>query len=363
MNQNKTILVCPLNWGLGHATRDIPIIRRLQLMGYKVIVATESPLKELLKEAVPGLIFEDFPGPVITYSKSNLLIIKLLRQLPFWIKWLKKEQAIIYKLVQKHQPRIILSDNRYGARHPKVRSIIITHQLMIKLPSGLKWAEPLVHRLILNLVNRFDECWIPDFEKGRSLAGDLAHLYPLPTNAHLIGPLSRFMDTPLPKSSPDPHYECLAVLSGPEPQKSQLKSLLVQKLKQCAFKSLIITGEPNLQQENNVYKTNVVNLLPHLNEEKLAQLIVSTPTFIARSGYTTIMDLYYLNKNALLVPTPGQSEQSYLANYHARQHQYITQKNIPGMQLNVNTRSVAFRNTLLQGQNHLLQPVLNRLNT
>ncbi|GAO27967.1 hypothetical protein [Geofilum rubicundum] len=158
MKTNQTILICPLNWGLGHATRDIPIIRRLQTMGFKVVVATQSPLKELINEAVPGLSFDDFPGPKVTYTKSAYLIPKLIRQLPLWFKWLNKERNITQQLVQKHRPVAILSDNRYGARHPEVRSILITHQLMVKLPGALKWAEGLGHRFILRLIKPFDEC-------------------------------------------------------------------------------------------------------------------------------------------------------------------------------------------------------------
>lgn len=362
MNKHKTILICPLNWGLGHATRDIPIIRRLQTMGYNVVVATESPLRELINEAVPGLTFEEFPGPQVTYSKSKYLIFKLLGQLPRWLRWQKKEKEIIVRLVQKHQPQLILSDNRYGARHPQVRSILITHQLMIKLPAGFKWAEPLAHRFIQHLIKHFDECWIPDFEKSDSLAGDLVHRYPLPPKARLIGPLSRFMDTVPPPSTNHPAYNCMAILSGPEPQKTLLKDLLVEKLSPGPFKSLILTGDPDLALENHLQKESVVTLIPHLNQEKLTLLIRNTPIIIARSGYTTIMDLYFLNKKALLVPTPGQTEQIYLAVFSSKKHPFITQDKIPGIHLNDLCAKLPREASGQQPQNPLLQAALNTIN-
>jgi predicted glycosyltransferase len=361
MNTQKTILICPLNWGLGHATRDIPIIRRLQAMGYKVVVATESPLTELINEAIPGLTFEDFPGPKVTYSKSKWLIFKLLGQMPLWLRWQKKEQAIIHHLVQKHQPQIILSDNRYGARHPKVHSILLTHQLMVKLPTGLKWADALAHRFILRLIQPFDACWIPDFEKADSLAGDLVHRYPLPGKARLIGPLSRFMDTALPRPSSHPAYNCLAILSGPEPQKSLLKNLLIEKLTLSPFKSLIITGEPNLALEKNFPNEKAVTLIPHLNQEKLTRLIRDTPLIIARSGYTTIMDLYFLNKNALLVPTPGQTEQNYLAVFNSKKHPFISQNDLTTTQLGGLPSCFPNKDSDQQPENSLLQAALNTI--
>ncbi|MCA1745946.1 MAG: hypothetical protein LC643_09670, partial [Bacteroidales bacterium] len=277
------------------------------------------------------------------------------------LRWQKKEQAIIDQLVKKHQPQIILSDNRYGAHHPKVHSILITHQLMVKLPMVLRWAEPLAHRIILKLINRFDECWIPDFEKADALAGDLVHRYPLPAKARLIGPLSRFMDRPLPRPTPHPNYACLAILSGPEPQKSLLKKLLIQKLSLYPFKSLLITGDPHIELENTIQKEKAVTLIPHLNQEKLAQLISDTPCLIARSGYTTIMDLYFLNKKALLVPTPGQTEQIYLAAYNARKHAFVTQDDLPHIPLKNSSEPHSTQAALQQPGNHLLQAVLNTL--
>lgn len=281
--------------------------------------------------------------------------------MPLWFRWQKKEKAIVHRLVQKHQPKIILSDNRYGARHPMVYSILITHQLMIKLPKGFKWAEGMAHHFILRLIKPFDECWIPDFGGANSLAGDLAHRYPLPHNARLIGPLSRFMDVSALSSTNHPHYNCLAILSGPEPQKTLLKNLLIKKLSECKFKSLIITGQPDLTVENYFEKEKEVTLIPHLNQEKLTQLILDTPIIITRSGYSTIMDLYFLNKKALLVPTPGQTEQIYLAAYHATHHPFIAQHQSPFSQLHESGASLSKLPLNTPPENPLLQPALNDL--
>jgi len=358
---SNTILICPLNWGLGHATRDIPIIRRLADKGYKIIIATQTPIKEIIDEAVPGLCYEYFPGPKITYSKSKFLVLKLISQVPLLIKWIKKEKAIISSLVKKYDPCLIISDNRYGAYHPKVHSIIITHQLMIKLPFLLKWAEFLAHKIISNLIHKFDECWIPDFNKEYSLAGDLVHLYSLPKHAKLIGPLSRFMDDEKTKEIKHTQYNCLAIISGPEPQKTILKDTLIKTLRNNRIKSLFLTGNPHLKSEKRLTVDNFTTLLPHLNQDKLKQLISSTPLIIARSGYTTIMDMYYLNKKAILIPTPGQTEQNYLAKHNKKRHICLSQNKLADLKINLNEWSQLLKPLSHQKENKLLQDAIDKL--
>jgi UDP:flavonoid glycosyltransferase YjiC (YdhE family) len=322
--QRLTVLFCPLDWGLGHASRDIPLMRSLIKQGYKVVLASSTPLKALLEQSIPELIFEKFEGPLITYSKNRFLILKLLTKLPEWLLWFKREKNIISRLVDKHKPYCIISDNRYGARHPKVKSIIITHQLSPKLPSTFKWAESLVNKIVVRLVCKFDECWIPDFPQGQSLAGDLVHKYLLPKNARLIGPISRFMDE-TPDLCMAESYRQMALLSGPEPQKSMLKKMISRKFGETSEKSLIVSGNPESNLNEGVNPFPNITTLPHLDQGRLRTLILETPMLICRSGYSTIMDLYFLNKSAVIIPTPGQTEQEYLAQYHSNKHLALSQ--------------------------------------
>ncbi|WP_088653464.1 glycosyltransferase [Geofilum rhodophaeum] len=327
MENPPCILFCPLHWGLGHATRDLPLMHFLSRAGYRIVVATEEPLQSLIKQALPQAEFEAFPGPRICYAPGPLLPLRLLLQIPRWLFWLRKEKKIIQNLAAKHRPLAIVSDNRYGARHPEIKSVILTHQLMVKLPLLLRWAEPLAHRLILKLIRPFSECWIPDYPGTASLTGDLTQRYSLPPNARFIGPLSRFMYQK-EQSTPPLRYDCVALLSGPEPQRSQLDKILQQKLAAGGLKSLLLSGQPELVDQKPSEKQGALTRVPHLGDKALSPFLKNSRLIIARSGYSTIMDLHFLQKSALLIPTPGQGEQNYLARHLSQQHHCISQKNL-----------------------------------
>lgn len=326
------MLICPLNWGLGHATRDIPIVKRLRDAGCRVIIATEAPLSTIFQESFPEIETYYFSGPKIRYHKSGSLLFKLLLQMPQMFFWLLKERQVTKHLVKKYNPYCIISDNRYGVRHKDVHSIIITHQLMIKLPGLIHWLEKPLHLFVKRLIQAFDECWVPDNPIPDSLAGDLVHKYPLPKNAKLIGPISRFMDdgdNGIVNKEQFPECKNLVVLSGPEPQRGILKNLLISQLSALNDKSSIICGIPDKREDvSEKISCNLV-LIPHLNQEKLRHLINKSSTIICRSGYSSIMDLWFLEKNAILIPTPGQTEQEYLAQHNKNRHCHISQKDIP----------------------------------
>lgn len=325
VQQPDTILVCPLNWGLGHATRDIPIIRSYLQQGYRVVVASEANIIQLLQQEVAGIETDYFSGVHITYSSGNNQLWKLVQQLPSALFWLIREKQITAKLVKKYNPVCIISDNRYGVRHSKVKSVIITHQLMLKMPNGLGWLEKPFHCLIQLLVSRFSECWIPDNPLPESLAGDLTHRYKLPKNARLIGPLSRFAlscDEPLELKTTEQYAPVLLViLSGPEPQRTILQEIISEKAMAENVKTLIIAGKPESQPVLSDNSDNL-QILPHLKSEQLRHLIIKTPYVLCRSGYTTLMDLWQINKRAIVIPTPGQTEQEYLAGYHHQKNHF-----------------------------------------
>lgn len=360
MENPPCILFCPLHWGLGHATRDLPLMHFLSRAGYRIVVATEEPLQSLIKQAVPQAEFDSFPGPRIRYAPGPLLPLKLLFQIPRWLFWLQKEKKIIRKLAAKHRPLAIVSDNRYGARHPEIKSIILTHQLMVKLPLLLRWAEPLAHRLILKLIRPFHECWIPDYPGAASLAGDLTQRYPLPPNARFIGPLSRFMYQK-EQVAPPLRYDCVALLSGPEPQRSRLEALLQQKLAASGLKSLLLSGQPELVDQKPTEKQGLLTRVPHLGDKTLIPFLKNSQLIIARSGYSTIMDLHFLQKSALLIPTPGQGEQNYLARHLSHQHHCMRQKKLKKWSPEDLARIVAKEPIVPQPFKNLLEPALDNL--
>lgn len=332
--QATKVLVCPLDWGLGHATRCIPIIRILTSRGIKVVVACSPQLKPLFINEVPELELDTFEGARIRYSRSSHLVPRLLADLPLLLLWYFRERRITKTLVTRHKADCIISDNRYGVRQGGIKNILITHQLAPIMPRLLKWAEPIAAWVFQTVIKSFDECWVPDLPMPDSLAGLLVHRYPLPYNVRFIGPQSRFTDCDKPdifrseyqqESTSANEYELLGIVSGPEPQRSILLDIMIRQFSTYSGKSLILTGRPEQGAPKIVKTDQGPDLAPHLETAQLKALLTRTPYIVCRSGYSTIMDLYYLGRSAIIIPTPGQTEQEYLSQYHSSRHLAISQ--------------------------------------
>lgn len=321
--EGSTILFCPLDWGLGHIARDLPLIKEFHKSGHRVIVAASPALIRWLKVEYPDIETTVFPGPTISYGKNGFSFLKFIFSLPGLLTWLFREKKTVGKLAERYGPSLIVSDNRYGARSSKVFSVFITHQLMIKMPRFLKWFELPVHLFLKFLINKFDECWIPDFHKDQSLAGDLVHKYKLPVNARLIGPLSRFKSEAAEVDCHKDKEDVLAIISGPEPQRTLLEQQLVKKFTAMKSKLTLYNGKSGSKSLN---LSNGVIIHEHSPTNIMKLEILTHNKIISRSGYSTIMDMYCLGKNCLLIPTPGQTEQEYLAGYHQkRDHRVLKQ--------------------------------------
>jgi hypothetical protein len=308
------ILVCPLNWGLGHATRCVPIIRKLVAEGHgPVVVADGFPLS-FLKQEFPALRFIEFPSYKVSYAAGKSQVSAIIFNLPNIIKGIVGEHIWLRRLLQSEHFDQVISDNRFGMWSKHVHSIYITHQLMVKMPVNLKFLESLVHRIHKAFIKRYDECWIPDRAENGGLSGDLAHKYPLPRNSKFIGTLSRFHA--LESIIPNTDFEVVAVISGLEPQRTILENQLLLKYKNRSEKMLIVRGQP----QNDNYQRHIGNitLVPHLPDAELAAVLIGAKKIICRSGYSSIMDLDALKclQKAELIPTPGQTEQEYLKTLH-----------------------------------------------
>jgi uncharacterized protein (TIGR00661 family) len=268
----------------------------------------------LLQKEFPLLKSIELRGFSPSYSQSPNLILHLLSLLPRFIKTILSEHRELNKLIDLYHFDCVISDNRYGLWNKKIRSIIITHQVMIKTPDWLRFAEYLIYRVSRFLISRFDECWIPDYKEATGLSGDLSHKYPLPANARFIGPLSRFRE---PESSSEERYEerkIAAIISGPEPQRSIFEGMLIKQLSEINLPAILISGKPE-SEKVAVAKGNLT-ILPYLTTEALLSVLVSSALIICRSGYSSLMDLQAVHAKALFVPTPGQTEQLYLARLH-----------------------------------------------
>jgi uncharacterized protein (TIGR00661 family) len=315
MCKGKNILFGVLNWGLGHAARSIPLIRRLIDEGNRLVIASDGNALRLLQKEFPELPFEQLPAYHIRYSRRGYLLpLKLLLQTPHIIRTAGKEKKVVEKLVKKYQIDMIISDNRFGFRSPDVYSVYITHQLRVL--SGL--TTPLttwLHRLIYN---KFDEIQVPDNAGAMNLSGKLGHIDKL-EKVKYIGMLTRMKKEKLPVK-----YDLLAILSGPEPQRSLLEKKLIKQMQQLSLRCAIVQGlvaeKPFCKKHHNI------DIYNFATGGKLQDLINSSQMIISRTGYTSVMDLFALDKKVLWIPTPGQFEQEYLAQYLQDKYQFSYQK-------------------------------------
>jgi uncharacterized protein (TIGR00661 family) len=300
------VLIAPLDWGLGHATRCIPVIRELRRQGCEVLVAGSGDSLQLLKNEFPQLPFFVLPGYDPRYPASNSMVMSLAWQLPRFRRVIHAEHRAIEIIIQKEKIGLVISDNRFGCWSASVPGVFVTHQCNIMMPKGFGWLAPLVARFNNSMISRFEKCWIPDVPNHNSLAGELItfRTSPVKTETQYIGWLSRFE----PEKIATGRYDVLALFSGPEPQRSIFEKIVVSQLQSSHLKYLIVRGLPATSTVND--DPRVVNFL---GSAELQNEIQRADLVIARSGYSTVMDMHCLGKKAIFVPTPGQTEQEYLA--------------------------------------------------
>jgi UDP:flavonoid glycosyltransferase YjiC (YdhE family) len=314
---NIKILVAPLDWGLGHATRCVPLIRHLCSIGCSVILAADGSQKKLLELEFPDLIIEYLDGYKIDYAKNKRFFsTKIISQLPKILKAIKKEHHWLNYIVKKYNINAIISDNRYGLWHPTLPVAFITHQLTIKTP--FTWADGLIRKYNYKFINRFSFCWVPDVEGSPNLAGKLSHPKTLPAiPVKYLGGISRFN-----KNEVAEEYEVVLVISGPEPQRSLLEQIILNQLPRYQGKALLIRGLPG--EDKELPAINNTNIINHLPAKELALAFQKSRFVISRSGYTTVMDIIKLDRKSILIPTPGQTEQEYLAAHLQKQQWCLT---------------------------------------
>ena len=301
----QKILVAPLDWGLGHATRCIPIIRALRASGYEVIAAAEGTQAHLLQTEFPSLRVLPLTGYRVQYSKTKWgLPFKLLQQLPRLQKIISYEHKWLDTLIDEQQIDLVISDNRYGLYSKKVPCVFITHQLTIKMP--FVWLEKIIQKINYRYINQYTSCWVPDAAGSINTAGTLSHPLVLPrTKVQYIGLLSRFHFQPEAKK-----YDYTILLSGPEPQRTVLENKLLAQLPQVKGNILLVRGKPGT--EEMIPTAGHIEIKNHLPGSLLEQVLRQSDYIISRSGYTTVMELLSLQKKSILIPTPGQTEQEYL---------------------------------------------------
>lgn len=319
------VLIAPLNWGLGHATRCIPLIKYYLEQNNELLIASDGVALQLLINEFPHLKFYELPSYNIQYKRSNLIWGMLTQSLKI-INAVRSENKAIARIVSQQNIQLIISDNRLGCFHEKVKSIYITHQINLPIENRIvQFFGNFVHR---SFIKKYAECWIPDFETSeKSISGALSHPIPktLTQKIKFIGTLSRFTYSETKKI-----FSLIIVLSGPEPQRTIFENILVAQVNNNfhsiteneKFKICFVRGT---QTENQklIFKYSGVEIHNLLESQTLNQKILQSNFYCGRSGYTTLMDVIALKIPAILVPTPGQFEQMYLADFHRSSTQFV----------------------------------------
>ena len=303
---SKRVLIAPLHWGLGHATRCVPIIEQQINEGNVVIVSANSGPRHVLEVRFPELEFIDIPFMEITYPKDGDMARHFFWNGPALLHSIWREHRLLQKSIVEKAIDVVISDSRFGLWSNRVKSIFITHQVQILSPN---------FQGIINLMNRwvmskYDEVWVPDYKESPGLAGILSHPEKLPTNARYIGPLSRFREKIVPHKIV---WKALVIISGPEPQRSLFEAEMARRFIESDEPALILRGKPTELGNKEIGKLKIMN---HLNDDELIESLSKSELVISRSGYSSIMDYNVLGIKAELHPTLGQTEQEYLADLH-----------------------------------------------
>ena len=302
-SNNKTILIAPLNWGLGHATRCIPIIKALQDNNYIPIIASDGIALELLRKEFPYIQTLELPSYQIEYAKNGKNFKwKLLQNSPKMIKAVLNEKKTVKKWIEKYDIDGIISDNRLGVFSKKVPSVFITHQLNV-MTGNTTWITSKLHQYI---IKKYKECWVPDVKGTPNLTGKLGHIENPNFEIKHIGSLSRMHKKEIQKQ-----FDLMIILSGPEPQRGLLEEKLKKEVVNYKGNVVFIKGIVEKEQIKNQIEN--VTYFNFMNTRQLEQTFNESEMVLCRSGYTTIMDLAKLEKKAFFIPTPGQFEQEYLA--------------------------------------------------
>ena len=307
---------------MGHAARCVPLIKQFVADGHEVIIGADKNPLAFLKQEFPTLKTVVIPGYEVNYGEKGSTL-KLFYESVKFFNFIKEEHSFVDKIVAENNIDMIVSDNRYGLYSDNVKSIIITHQLFVKAPIG----EKIAHQKIEKLVAKFHECWIPDVAGDGNLSGDLSHLKPIKSRYKFIGPLSRFSSFchTEPVEVLKEEYEIIAIISGPEPQRTIFEKLIFDEIERNKLKAVVMLGKPNEELGARSQELGV-EVFNHLESSLLADYILKSKVVVCRAGYSSIMDLSALNKKAILVPTPGQTEQEYLAAYHHKKGSFYAQK-------------------------------------
>lgn len=347
----KKVFIATLNWGLGHATRSVPIIDYYLSHGDEVVLGSDGESLSWLKNKYPDCKFFTLPSYGISYSNNLPFAIKMIQSLPKIQSAISEEKKLMHELQKEHGFDLIISDNRYGIYESDIPSYIICHQLNIDFPLFKKQIFKIQRRFL----SKFDGCIVPDYSGEENLAGKLSHLedkQDLGIPVYYVGPLTRFSVADDGRQSKEAKFDYCALCSGPEPFRSNLVGTLVSLFNKTEYHVAIASYGVDFSS----FDSKNIQFFDQASDEELKEILNDSSCIISRAGYTTIMDLTFLQKKAVLIPTPGQTEQEYLG-------QYLSDKGFFGMlaQEHISLESLQSAKKADYSSLHLMKNQLNQV--
>jgi uncharacterized protein (TIGR00661 family) len=308
----KNIFIAPLNWGLGHATRNLPLIRKFMANNFKIIIAATGRSKDLLMKEVPDCIFVDFPDYPIKYPRSRFFVTRfMLIIFPQMLLSMWKEKRMLIKLHKQYNFDLIISDNRFSLTLKDVPSYLISHQLRYKLPWPIQKMEWLPEFFNYSHFRKYDKIIIPDSDGQKSLTGELSHnLRYLPDDKLYYAGI--ITDLPEENKIEKQSIDYFIIISGPEPQRTKLEKLIFQQIGDLKGRIIVALGIP---EKNYKIRMGDALFFTYMSRMEISHYLRKARFIISRPGYTTVMEMIELKKRGLFIPTPGQIEQEYLAAY------------------------------------------------
>jgi UDP-N-acetylglucosamine transferase subunit ALG13 len=292
----------------------IPLARKLAEMNHKVIIGSGEEHLSLFRTEIPGLSLINFPGFKPGYSRFLPQYISILLKTPLLLYNIIAEHYKLRKIILENAVDLIISDNRFGLWNKNVTCVYITHMPLIPFPKPFEFLESIGVALHQKIIKKYSFCFIPDLPGDLCLTGKLSHGLKLSENVRFIGILSRFINTDMLQNEILKKSDhTTVILSGPQPQREILRQKLINLLKDKETKTIMFEGNPD--KNGNTAMNGNICFYSHLAGPGMREIIASSRNIIARSGYTSIMELVSLNCTALIIPTPGQTEQEYLAKY------------------------------------------------
>jgi len=311
-SQKKKVFIAPLNWGLGHATRLLPLIKFLLAKDYEVYIGASGRSKEVLRQEVKQCKFFDFPEYPIKYPQSRFFVTRfMLIIFPKMLLAMRNEQKKLRILHKKYQFDLIISDNRFSLALGGVRSLLISHQLRYKLPWPIQKMEWLPEYFNYSHFKKYDRIIVPDIEKNKTLTGELSHnMRYLPENKLYYLGIMTTLKQKIREVGESIDY--FVIISGPEPQRTKFEKIILTQVRKLKGRVVIALGKPEKDYKIRMGSSVIYT---YLNRDKISDYLRRAKFIISRPGYTTVMEMIESGKRGLFIPTPGQIEQVYLAKY------------------------------------------------